>query len=187
MIKILISGFTTFSSHAENSSEIIAELFKNTQIKGFEIQVVILPVTFRESFESLKKTVNDFSPDYVVCLGLASNRKGINLEKVAINLIHTDIADNEGVVYQDQLILKDGPTAYFATLPLEEMRKLQTPFPLEMSFSAGTYVCNYVMYETLNFLKGSKVKVGFIHLPHLEQNQQKIFDSLIMMLQTFLK
>ena len=187
MIKILISGFTTFSSHADNSSEIIAELFKNTQIKGFEIQVVILPVTFSESFKTLKKAVNDFLPDYVVCLGLASNRKGINLEKVAINLIHTDIADNEGVLHQDQLILKDGPTAYFATLPLEEMRKLQTPFPLEISFSAGTYVCNYVMYETLNFLKDSKMKAGFIHLPHLEQNQQKIFDSLVMMLQTFSK
>ena len=187
MIKILISGFTTFSSHADNSSEIIAELFKNTQIKGFEIQVVILPVTFRESFKTLKIALNDFLPDYVVCLGLASNRKGINLEKVAINLIHSDIADNEGVLHHDQLILKDGPTAYFATLPLEEMRKLQTPFPLEMSFSAGTYVCNYVMYETLNFLKDSKVKAGFIHLPHLEQNQQKIFDSLVIMLQKFSK
>lgn len=187
MIKILISGFTTFSSHTENSSEIIAELFKNTQIKGFDIQVVILPVTFSESFKTLKKTLNDFLPDYVVCLGLASNRKGINLEKVAINLIHSDIADNEGVLHQDQLILTDGPTAYFATLPLEQMRKLQTPFPLEMSFSAGTYVCNYVMYETLNFLKDSKVKAGFIHLPHLEQNHQKIFDSLVIMLQTFSK
>lgn len=187
MIKILISGFTTFSSHTENSSEIIAELFKNTQIKGFDIQVVILPVTFSESFKTLKKALNDFLPDYVVCLGLASNRKGINLEKVAINLIHSDIADNEGVLHQDQLILTDGPTAYFATLPLEQMRKLQTPFPLEMSFSAGTYVCNYVMYETLNFLKDSKVKAGFIHLPHLEQNHQKIFDSLVIMLQTFSK
>jgi pyroglutamyl-peptidase len=187
LIKILISGFTTFSSHADNSSEIIAELFKNTQIKGFEIQVVILPVTFRESFKTLKKAVNEFLPDYVVCLGLASNRKGINLEKVAINLMHSDIADNEGVLHQDQLILKDGPTAYFATLPIEEMRKLQTPFPLEMSFSAGTYVCNYVMYETLNFLKDSKVKAGFIHLPHLEKNQQNIFDSLVIMLQTFSK
>ena len=187
MIKILISGFTTFSTHAENSSEIIAELFKCNPINGFEIQVVILPVTFSESFKTLKKAVNDFSPDYVVCLGLASNRKGINLEKVAINLIHSDIADNEGVLYYDQLILKDGPASYFATLPLEEMRKLQTPFPVEMSFTAGTYVCNYVMYETLNFLKDSKVKAGFIHLPHLEQNQQKIFDSLVIMLQTFSK
>ena len=187
MIKILISGFTTFSSHADNSSEIIAEHFKNTQIEGFEIQVVILPVTFSESFKTLNKAINDFLPDYVLCLGLASNRKGINLEKVAINLIHSDIADNEGVIHQDQYILKDGPAAYFATLPLEEMRTLQTPFPVEMSFTAGTYVCNYVMYETLNFLKGSKVKAGFIHLPHLEQNQQKIFDSLVIMLQAFSK
>jgi pyroglutamyl-peptidase len=139
------------------------------------------------TFKTLKKAMNDFLPDYVVCLGLASNRSAINLEKVAINLIHNDIADNEGVVHQDHLILKDGPTAYFATLPLEEMRKLQTPFPLEMSFSAGTYVCNYVMYETLNFLKDSKVKAGFIHLPHLEQNLQKIFDSLVIMLQTVSK
>jgi pyroglutamyl-peptidase len=185
LIKILISGFTTFSSHAENSSEIIAKLFKSTPIKGFETQVVILPVTFSESFKTLNKAMNDFLPDYVLCLGLGSNRKAINLEKVAINLIHSDIADNEGVLHQDQWILKDGPSAYFATLPLEEMRKLQTPFPVEMSFTAGTYVCNYVMYESLNFLKDSKVKAGFIHLPHLEKNKDKIFDSLVIMLQTF--
>ncbi len=187
MIKILISGFTTFSSHADNSSEIIAELFKSTPINGFEIHVVILPVTFSESFKTLKKAMNDFLPDYVVCLGLASNRKGINLEKVAINFIHSDIADNEGVIHQEQLILKDGPAAYFATLPLEKLRKVHTPFPLEMSFSAGTYVCNYVMFETLNFLKDSQVRAGFIHLPHLEENQQKIFDSLVILLQTFSK
>jgi len=118
----------------------------------------------------------------VICLGLASNRKKISLEKVAINLIHTDIPDNEGMLYEDKTIGLDGTNAYFSTLPLKEMKCAATDFPTEISFSAGTYVCNYIMYRLLDYCQDSKVEAGFIHLPHLQNNQQVIFDTLVKMI-----
>lgn len=178
MKRVLVSGFSTFSDHKDNSSQIITELLKDTKIPGIELRTKILPVTFSGAFEELKKEMAAFQPDYIVSLGLAGNRQNIELEKVAINLIHTRGADNEGVSFQDHLIDEQGPVGHFSTLPLKEMREVATPFPVKMSFSAGTYVCNYLMYRVLQTTEGSQTKAGFIHLPHLKENQEAIFETL---------
>lgn len=183
MKKILISGFKPFDDHKVNSSQIIAERFQNTTIDGLDIRSVILPVTFRESFEQFKVHIDEFKPDFIVSLGLAGSRKAIELEKVAINLIHTKSPDNEGVVWQDTPIIPGGETAYFSTLPIMEMKKVETQFPVEISFSAGAYVCNYLMYKVLDKVSGTDIKAGFIHLPHLKENEEIIFQTLQLLLQ----
>ena len=182
-MKVLISGFTTFSDHTENSSQIITELLKETKIHGIEIHTVILPVAFSSAFENLKNEIDVIKPDYVICLGLAHKREAIGLEKVAINLIHCDIADNEGVFQKDTAILEKGPVAYFSTLPLDSLLEVETPFPKKLSLSAGAYVCNFVMYRLLDYLNGTKVKGGFIHLPELNGNRQQIHSSMEKLLQ----
>ena len=182
-MKVLISGFTTFNVHTENSSQVIAELLGETKIPGIEIHSVILPVAFSNAFEVLKVEIDKFKPDYVICLGLAHKREEISLEKVAINLIHCDMADNEGVFEKDLAILEKGPVAYFSTLPLNSLIEVDTDFPTKLSFSAGAYVCNYVMYRLLDYLNGTAVKGGFVHLPELNGNREQIHGSIIKMLQ----
>jgi pyroglutamyl-peptidase len=177
--KVLISGFEPFGSHAENSSQVIAEIFKEVDLLGFEIRIIILPVTFKSAFELLKTEIEKFGPDYVLCLGLAGERTSITVERVAINLIHSKIPDNDGIIYLDQVILQNGPAAYFSTLPHEKIRELKTAFPVEESYTAGTYVCNYLMYNVLNFFKDSDVKAGFIHLPHLKENRGPIHQAIV--------
>jgi pyroglutamyl-peptidase len=185
--KVLLSGFGTFDEHKENSSQIIAEMFRATKIDGLEIRVVILPVTFAKSFEDLKIEIDTFKPDYIVSLGLAGNRKAIELEKVAVNLIHTRGGDNDGVSLQDHVIDELGPVGYFSTLPLIEMREVESAFPVKMSFSAGAYVCNYLMYKTLRYVEGTSTKAGFIHLPHLNSDKDKVFESIFNMIKILLK
>ncbi len=182
MKKVLISGFEPFGNHAENSSQIIAELFKEVDLPGLEIRSIILPVTFSSCFDHLKAEIENFNPDYVVCLGLADKRTAITLERVAINLIHSKVPDNDGVNYLDRPVIENGPAAYFSTLPLKEMRNLKTDFLVEESYSAGTYVCNYLMYQVLNYLKDSDIKAGFIHLPHLKDNKDLVFKSILQIL-----
>jgi pyroglutamyl-peptidase len=157
----------------------MAELLRETQIPDIIIHSVILPVSFNQAFEKLKIEIDGFEPDYVISLGLAGNRQKICLEKVAINLIHCDIPDNEGILLKDKPIIAGGDSAYFSTLPLNEMVELQTPYPVEMSLSAGAYVCNYLMYRLLDYVKDTKVKAGFIHLPHLKENRYAISESLV--------
>lgn len=186
MKKILITGFMPFDNHKENSSQIITEMFSTAQIDGLDIRTKILPVTFENSFKELKSEIDLFQPDYVVSLGLAGNRKHIELEKVAINLIHCRIKDNDGVMLQDLPIEKEGAAAYFSTLPLKAMRETDTPFSVRMSFSAGTYVCNFLMYQTLKHFEGSKTKAGFIHLPHLGENREAVFETVSILLRSLI-
>ncbi len=181
-MKLLISGFTNFSTHTENSSQIMTEFLRETQIPNVSIHSVILPVSFDQAFEKLKIEIDNFGPDYVICLGLAGNRQKICLEKVAINLIHCDIPDNEGIFLKDKPIIAGEDSAYFSTLPLNEMLEVQTSFPVEMSLSAGAYVCNYVMYRLLDYVKDTNVKAGFIHLPHLKENREVISSSLVQLI-----
>ena len=138
-----------------------------------------MPVSFSHSFQNLKFEIDIFKPDLVISLGLAEMRSSINLEKVAINLIDCKTPDNEGIQMRDQYILRDGPAAYFSNLNTERMRNTQTAFPVEMSYSAGTFVCNFIMYQTLSYLYDSNVKAGFIHLPHLGNQEGKILDTLL--------
>jgi pyroglutamyl-peptidase len=178
-MKILISGFLPFGSHTENSSQIIAEKFKTHQIDGFDIRVVILPVTFGSAFERLKDEIDSFGPDAVICMGLASNRKTICLEKVAVNFMHSNGPDNDGVVKKHEKILSDGPSAYFSTLPLEAMLEVEGAFPLKMSMSAGSFVCNETMFRLLDYLKNGEVQSGFIHLPSLKDDELSIFETVL--------
>ena len=179
MKKLLLTGFTPFGAYTVNSSQVMVNLIEQCGMTNFDIRSIILPVSFSQSFQKLKNEIDTFNPDLVISLGLAEMRPSINLEKVAINLIDCKTPDNEGIHMRDQLILKDGPTAYFSNLNTEEMRSVQTSFPVEMSYSAGTFVCNFIMYQTLSYLHDSKVKAGFIHLPHLENQEGKILDTLL--------
>jgi pyroglutamyl-peptidase len=38
--------------------------------------------------------------------------------------------------------------------------------PAQVSYSAGTYVCNDLLYTLLAQFAGSNTKVGFIHVPY---------------------
>jgi pyroglutamyl-peptidase len=175
--KILISGFEIFGEHQENSSEIIAKSLEKILIPDHQLKIVILPVSFKTAFEMLRGHIDSFHPDYVISFGLAGERSKIGLEKVAINWCQCSIPDNEGRSLNNQKIIDSAPAAYFATLPLEEMVNAQDEFPLEISFTAGTYVCNYLMYSTLHHLNESSVKAGFVHLPHLVENKDDIFRA----------
>jgi pyroglutamyl-peptidase len=177
-MKILISGFTPFDRHQENSSEIMARLLGEQDFQGIQLKSLILPVSFKKSFEILRQEIDFFQPDYVICLGLAEKRSVISLEKIAINYIHSKISDNDGVMIQDKFIMNQGPAAYFSQLPLKKWMMIETPFPVEQSLTAGSFVCNYLMYQLLHELQGKKTKGGFIHLPPLNDNKDQIIACL---------
>ncbi|MBC7625501.1 MAG: pyroglutamyl-peptidase I, partial [Aeromicrobium sp.] len=84
------------------------------------------------------------------------------------------IADNAGHQPTDEIIAKDGPAAYFATLPIKSMvaAMRKRGIPAEVSNSAGTFVCNHLMYGVLHYLhhlarSNSATRAGFIHVPYL--------------------
>jgi pyroglutamyl-peptidase len=186
-MKVLLSGFSSFSHHTVNSSEVLALHLANRKIPGLDIRSCILPVTFNDSFDVLKDQIDSFQPDVVISLGLAEKRSVISLEKVALNYVDCEIPDNRGRLLKDSPVLASAPAAYFSTLPLKEMLQVETPYPVEISYSAGTYVCNDLMFRMLNYLKDKNIQAGFIHVPLLKNNQDIILDSFHLMLSKLLQ
>jgi pyroglutamyl-peptidase len=144
-------------------------------------------VTFKDSFDVLKDQIDLYQPDVVISLGLAEKRSVISLEKVALNYVDCEIPDNIGTLFKDSPVLSSAPAAYFSTLPLKEMLQVETPYPVEISYSAGTYVCNDLMFRVLHYLKDKNIQAGFIHVPLLINNQEMILDSLQLMLSKLLQ
>lgn len=161
-MKVLVSGFKPFLGQSINPSEIIAiELSK----KIAQVKSVILPVEFTKSFILLKDHIEQELPDYLIMLGQASGRKKISLEKVALNWNQTSVSDEAGLTPVMGSIIKNSALALMSNFPIDAVfEKLKSP-ELEISFSAGTYVCNEIYYHVLKNFKEKSLKSVFIHLP----------------------
>ena len=78
-------------------------------------------------------------------------------------------ADNQGHTPLDETIQLDGEPGYFSTLPIRSMvdELIKQGLPAAISNTAGTYLCNNVMYEALHYAKMNNLDMpcGFIHIP----------------------
>lgn len=171
-MKILVTGFEPFGGEKINPSLEAVKMLQSN-IAGADIVKVPMPVVFGKSIEKLEEAIKLEKPDVVICVGQAGGRFEISIERVAINVDDARIADNEGNQPIDEKIFDDGEAAYFATLPIkamvEEMRK--GGVPAAVSNTAGTYVCNNIMYGLL-YLASKKylgIRGGFIHVPFIPE------------------
>ena len=167
-MKLLITGFDAFGVDKINPSyEAVSVLSDN--ITGIDLIKKQLPTKFKEAKELLSQYVEEYKPDFVICVGQAAGRSKISLERVAINLMDAKIEDNDGYMPNDETIHYDGQLAYFSNLPLRKIEKalVENEIPVEISNSAGLFVCNCSLYHILylNDLGTHKFKGGFIHIP----------------------
>jgi len=172
MKKILITGFEPFGGETINPSwEAVKRL--PDKIGDTVVKKMSLPVVFGESADKLIAEMRAEKPDAVICVGQAGGRAGINIERIAINIDDTKNPDNRGNQPTDTSICVDGPAAYFATLPVKQIvvALKEAQIPAVVSDTAGTYVCNHVMYTALHHATkhSPQTKAGFIHIPYLPE------------------
>jgi pyroglutamyl-peptidase len=150
---------------------VFAERLDGRRFAGVEIRAAILPVHHVSAAAAVQALLAAHDPITVVHLGLAAERAQIALERIAINVMDYSIPDNEGWEARDEPCVADGPAAYFSTLPLRAMLDALrgAGVPVYLSATAGTYLCNFVMYTTLHALAARPElrRAGFIHLPLL--------------------
>ena len=170
-MKILLTGFEPFDGSTTNPSLEIIESLPNDQFPNHDILKKVLPVDSSSAVEWVKSTLPVFQPDIVLHLGEASSRSMVSLEKVAINWMDFRIADNTGKQIKDQKIFDDAPDAYFSSLPLSKIQEniKSAGIPVEISLSAGAYLCNQVFFSSMYYLNNFQMNAvcGFIHLPSL--------------------
>lgn len=154
---ILITAFTPFGDFSENkSAEVMNRLPENEGIKK-----LLLPTSYGRSASEMIAYISENPVKAVVMLGQAPRNK-ITVERVAINTGDCSMPDNDGVILTGVPLEKTGPAAYFSTLPI---KKMLAAADCQISNTAGTYVCNSLMYRTLHWLDGSKIPCGFVHIP----------------------
>ncbi|CAM2837845.1 pyroglutamyl-peptidase I [Erysipelothrix tonsillarum] len=167
-MKVLITGFDPFGGEKMNPAYEAVKLLPDT-IEGAEVLKLEVPTVFKKSVEVLDEAMAKHQPDIVICVGQAGNRFGVTPERVAINQDDARIKDNEGNQPIDETIFEDGKAAYFATLPIKAMveNMKQASIPASVSNTAGTFVCNHLMYGLLYLVdkKYPNVRGGFIHVP----------------------
>jgi pyroglutamyl-peptidase len=173
MKRLLITGFEPFGGEEINPSWEAVKLLP-IEINGYELTKLCLPVVFGEAAKMVKKAAEELCPDVLLCIGQAGGRSAVTPELVGINLRHASIPDNKGNQPKDEPINEGGACAYFSTIPVREIAEAISGEGIssQVSYSAGTYVCNELLYTLLSHFEGSKTRVGFIHVPYSkEQNK----------------
>ncbi len=170
-MKFLVTGFEPFGGSSVNPSEQIVNALEGQTIGGAQLLTAVLPVDVQRGPQVLLDAVQKEQPDAVLCLGEASRRLVLSIERVAVNLLDFRIPDNTGHQLIDEPVISGGPAAYFATLPVRKIYQalIEAGIPAELSLSAGAYLCNQVFYRLLHFiaLNGLHIQAGFIHIPAL--------------------
>lgn len=171
-MKVLLTGFEPFGGEKINPSfEAIRDIPR--RLGEAEIVCYELPTVFKKSIKTLEELIMKETPDIVLCIGQAGGRYDLTFERVAINIDDARITDNEGNMPIDECIFPEGAAAYFSNLPIKamvaEMKK--NNIPASVSNTAGTFVCNHIMYGLLHLIKVKKLSIrgGFMHVPYIAQ------------------
>ena len=179
-MKILVTGFDPFGGSSVNPAFEAVKLLPE-EICGAEIIKIEIPTVYGKDGEVVAAAVAEHEPDVVLCVGQAGGRSGMTVEKVAINLMEARIPDNEGNQPYDQPVYEDGENAYFAKLPVKAMvgRMRERGIPARISYTAGTFVCNDIMYRVLYMIdkKYPDMLGGFVHVPYLPEQVLDLPDG----------
>ena len=172
MKKLLLTGFEPFGGESINPALEAVRCLPD-EIGGAQIIKLQIPVVYQQAAQIVCEAMQRECPDAVICVGQAGGRDAVTPERVAINVMDAAVPDNAGIMMTDQPVDPAGPAAYFSTLPLRKMAEnVKTQgVSCRISNTAGTYVCNNVMYAALHHAAQHMpaTKAGFIHVPYIPQ------------------
>ncbi|MFS2223531.1 pyroglutamyl-peptidase I [Pantoea sp. B65] len=178
MKTVLITGFEPFGGEQVNPSWEAVRQLHGHSVGGAKVVARQLPCVFGDALTALYAAIDELDPQLVIAVGQAGGRADISIERIGINVDDARIADNQGHQPIDQPIVVAGPAAYFSTLPIKALVEgiREAGIPASVSQTAGTYVCNHVMYGLLHRLaqQGGEVRGGFIHIPYLPEQAAKL-------------
>lgn len=179
-MKVLVTGFDPFGGASVNPAYEAVRLLPD-EISGNRIVKKEIPTVFGKDEIVLREVIREESPDVVICVGQAGGRSGMTVEKVAVNLMEARIPDNEGNQPLDTPVKEDGDTAYFAKLPVKKMVQAMKDhqIPARVSYTAGTFVCNDIMYRLLYMIDRVYPDMlgGFVHVPYCPEQVLDLPDG----------
>lgn len=171
--RLLITGFDPFGGQPVNPSWEAVRRLPN-EIGDYTLTKLRIPTVFGAAAQAVLETAQSVQPDVILSIGQAGGRSAVTPEVVGLNLREAGIPDNAGNQPSARPVVEGAPAAYFATVPVREMVRAinAAGLPDALSYSAGVYVCNDVLYTLLHHFDGTPTRVGFIHVPFLPEQAQ---------------
>lgn len=166
----LVTGFEPFGEHESNPSQAVARRLDGREVAGRPVVGAVLPVEYARADDEVVELIEDHEPDALLATGLAAGRAAVCVERVGVNVNDcAGVPDNAGAEPRDERIDPSGPAAYFATVPVRETvaALLDADIPARVSNTAGTHLCNNVLYSALAYAGVAELDLaaGFLHLP----------------------
>jgi pyroglutamyl-peptidase len=159
-MKWLVSCFEPFESAKSNSSAIVCSELRKLDLPDIQF-VEPLPVTFADCWPRLQAQIGEV--DGILALGQAEGRRRISLECIGLNWIDARIPDNNGE--QPRLVkVSEGPEVLWSQIPWDRIGESEV---FERSYSAGTFVCNQILYQINKWARNNGKLGGFVHIPVL--------------------
>lgn len=170
-MRILLTGFEPYWDYPENSSWAVAEKVTACGISGVDIVAEQMPVSFERVATALRNAVEKHRPDLIIMLGQSGGSDRVKLERVALNMMDSKLADKDGVIPNEEPINPNTPTALFTNMPIKSLRTAieEQGVAVKISNSCGLYVCNHLYYEALLLCQEQpQIRAIFVHLPFYE-------------------
>ena len=170
MRKLLVTGFDPFAHYQVNPSWKVVQVLPDV-IGDFELHKLMLPNIYDLEDRMLLERAQELQPDVILLTGMDSGSNRLHIDKEAVNVRDALVEDNLGRKPWNEPVVKNGPAAYFSTLPVHEMvRQLQQEgCHVHIGYATGGYVCNDVFYTACHHFAGSNTLVGFVHIPLLPE------------------
>jgi pyroglutamyl-peptidase len=164
MASVLITAFEPYDRWNANSSWLaLVELTQNLP-RELAITTRLYPVDFAAVKEKLADDLAAHH-DYALHLGQAPGSTRIQLESIAVNIGGSSMQSPD----QFRPLVEGGPVAYRSPLPLGPwaVRLRGEGLPAQVSYHAGTYLCNATLYFSCYLAErlGLKTRSAFVHLP----------------------
>lgn len=171
MYTVLVTGFEPYWNYPENSSWVVAQEVATHDLAGVRIYTELMPVSFHQVAAALRKAIDQHTPDLIIMLGQSGGSDRVKLERIAINMMDSKLADNDDYLPDEETIYADGASALFTNTAIKELCTTieQLGIKVKISNSSGLYVCNRLYYEALSVAQSRpSTQALFVHLPYYE-------------------
>lgn len=172
--RVLIFAFTKYDRLPSNPSVVVGDRLTDLLSEKYSVQFEVLPPVMKstkkdlDSFSELKKSLDTFRPDLIIGLGAAS-RPRVGVEEIALNRIDSPKPDNGGSIIRHKPISTASPLSLSTSVDVVKLsNSLKSHgIPSAVSYFADTFVCNWIYFKILDYLrvKKSKAQCVFVHVP----------------------
>jgi len=166
--RVIVAGFEPFGGRQENRSWQVVQALPD----DLAVERVQLPVDF-VALQTLVPALVARRPRTLVLLGEASGTDALQVERVALNVVHARIADNRDARPVLAEVVPGAPLARYARWDAAALvdTLVDAGVPAQISHHAGTYACNAALYLALHTAATASdpddvpTTLGFVHVP----------------------